>query len=134
MDKRLGPPKAKDDSLLALPPKVANRPRGSHRGSTSRDIALNRKKKLPLLPGVYVSDHQIYSMRIASVHVTSFCSLSHFGPLQVTGHHVGNKFWMAAACMRAWYQYRIGSRPETKRRQRVMEVRMSMCFSVGFLL
>ena len=44
MDKRLGPPKKKDDSLLARPVKVANRPRGSNRGSTSRDIAMNKKK------------------------------------------------------------------------------------------
>ena len=31
MDKRLGPPKKKDDCLLAPPSKVANRPRGSNR-------------------------------------------------------------------------------------------------------
>ena len=43
MDKRLGPPKKKDDSLLARPLKVANRPRGSNRGSTSRDIAMTKK-------------------------------------------------------------------------------------------
>ena len=54
MDKRLGPPKAKDDSLLAPPPKVANRPRGSHRGSTSRDIALNRKKSFCRFCQVYM--------------------------------------------------------------------------------
>ncbi len=44
MDKRLSPPKKADDSLLARPTKVANRPRGSNRGYTTRDIALNRKK------------------------------------------------------------------------------------------
>ena len=44
MDKRLGPPKKKDDCLLAPPSKVANRPRGSNRGSTSREMAMNRKK------------------------------------------------------------------------------------------
>jgi hypothetical protein len=44
MDKRLGSPKKKDDSLLAPPSKVANRPRGSNRGSTSREMTLNRKK------------------------------------------------------------------------------------------
>jgi hypothetical protein len=44
IDKRLGPPRKKDDSLLARPTKVANRPRGSNRGYITRDIALNRKK------------------------------------------------------------------------------------------
>ena len=44
MDKRLGLPKKKDDSLLARPVKVANRPRGTNRGSTSRETAMNKKK------------------------------------------------------------------------------------------
>jgi hypothetical protein len=44
MDKRLGPPKKKDDCLLTRPLKVANRPRGSNRGSTSREIAMNSRK------------------------------------------------------------------------------------------
>ncbi len=43
MDKRLGPPKKKDDSILARPMKVANRSRDSNRGSTSRDIAIYKK-------------------------------------------------------------------------------------------
>ena len=51
IDKRLGPPRKKDDSLLARPTKVANRPRGSNRGYTTRDIALNWKFFLPFLPG-----------------------------------------------------------------------------------